>query len=97
MNNEMRHISQWLRANRLTLNNEKIDYMVFHRFRRKSHNNNIKLCIDDAIIEEASTIKYLGVTLINNLKWISHIAFVKNIVAKGIGIIRRASKLLTKQ
>ena len=95
MNNEMRHISQWLRANRLTLNNEKTYYIVFHRGRRKSHNN-IKLCIDDAIIEEVSTIKYLGVTLNNNLKWTSHIAFVKNKVAKGIGIIRRASKFLTK-
>ena len=30
------------------------------------------------------------------MKWISHIAFVKNKVAKGIGIIQRASKFLTK-
>ena len=94
----MRHISQWLKANsrnRPTLNSEKTYYMVFHRGRRKSHNN-IKLWIDDAIVEEASTIKYLGVILDNNLKWTSHIAFVKNKVAKSIGIIRRASKFLTK-
>ena len=91
----MRHISQWLKANRLTLNNEITYYMVFHRGRRKSHNN-IKLCIDDAIIEEASTIKYLGVILDTNMKWSSHIAFGKNKVVKDIGIIRRASKFLTK-
>ena len=95
MNNEMKHISQWLKANKLTLNSEKTYYMVFHRGRRKSYNN-IKLYIDDAIIEEASTIKYLGVILDNKLKWTSHIAFVKNKVAKGIGIIQRASKFLTK-
>ena len=81
MNNEMKHISQWLKANKLTLNSEKTYYMVFHRGRRKSYNN-IKLYIDDAIIEEASTIKYLGVILDNKLKWTSHIAFVKNKVAK---------------
>ena len=95
MNNEMKHISQWLKANKLTLNSEKTYYMVIHRGRRKSYNN-IKLYIDDAIIEEASTIKYLGVILDNKLKWTSHIAFVKNEVAKGIGIIQRASKFLTK-
>ena len=95
MNNEMKHISQWLKANKLTLNSEKTYYMVIHRGRRKSYNN-IKLYIDDAIIEEASTIKYLGVILDNKLKWTSHIAFVKNKVAKGIGIIQRASKFLTK-
>ena len=35
MNNEMKHISQWLKANKLTLNSEKTYYMVFHRGRRK--------------------------------------------------------------
>ena len=86
MNNEMKHISLRLKANKLTLNSEKTYYMVFHRGRRKSYNNT-KLYIDDAIIEEASTIKHLGVILDNKLKWTSHIAFVKNKVTKGIGII----------
>ena len=67
MNNEMKHISQWLKANKLTLNSEKAYCMVFHRGRRKSYNI-IKLYIDDAIIEEASTIKYLGVILDTKLK-----------------------------
>ena len=31
MNNEMKHISQWLKANKLTLNSEKTYYMVFHQ------------------------------------------------------------------
>ena len=78
---------------RLTLNSEKTYYMVFYRGRRKSHNNSR---IDDAIIKEASTIIYLGLILDNNLKWTSHIAFVNTKVAKGIGIIPRASKFLTK-
>ena len=95
MNTEMKHISQWLKANKLILNSEKTYYMVFHRGRRKIHNN-IKLCIDDAIIEEPSTIKYLSVIIDNKLNWTSHIAFVKNKVAKGIGIIQRVSKFLTK-
>ena len=69
--------------------------MVFHRGRRKSCNNS-KLYIDDAIIEEASTIKYLVFIPDNKLKWSGHIAYVKNKIAKGIGIIQRASKFLTK-
>ena len=40
--------------------------------------------------------KYLGVIIVTKLKWISHITFVKNKVAKGIGIIRRARPLLNK-
>ena len=95
MNNEIQHISQWLKANKLTLNSEKTYYMVFYRGRRKSHNN-VELYIDDAILEEVSTIKYPGVILDNKLKWTSHITLVKNKVANGLGIIQNPSKFLTK-
>ena len=89
-----------LKANKLILNTQKTHYLVFHRGGRKGHTN-IKLYINDAIIEETLTTKtkltkYFGVMLGNNLSWTSNIAFVKNKVAKGIGIIQRASKLLTK-
>ena len=40
--------------------------------------------------------KYMGVIIDTKLNWISHITFVKNKVAKGIGIIRRARPLLNK-
>ena len=40
--------------------------------------------------------KYLGVIIDTKLNWISHITFVKNKVAKAIGIIRRARPLLNK-
>ena len=64
--------------------------MVFHRGRRKTLNN-IKLQMDDKIIKESSHIKYLI------LNWIEHIGYVKNEVAKSIGIICKARKFLTKK
>ena len=71
--------------------------MVFHQGRRKSHNNiKLHVYIDDAIIKEASTLKYLGVIFDNKLKWTNHIVFARKKVAKGIGIIQRATKFLTK-
>ena len=70
--------------------------MVFHRGRRKSLKN-IKLQMDDKIIKESPHIKYLGVILDNKLNWIEHIGYVKNKVAKGIGIICKARKFLTKK
>ena len=70
--------------------------MVFHRGRRKSLKN-IKLQMDDKIIKESPHIKYLGVILDNKLNWIEHIGYVKNKVAKGIGVICKARKFLTKK
>ena len=41
--------------------------------------------------------KYLGVIIDAKLNWISHITYVKNKIAKGIGIIRKARPLLNKR
>ena len=70
--------------------------MVFHRGRRK-FKNNIELVINDMKIRETKIITYLGVIINSKLNWIDHITYVKNKVAKGIGIIRKASKLLNKK
>ena len=72
-------VTEWLKANKLTLNIEKTYYIVFHCGRRKTLNN-IKLQMDDKIpvIKESPHIKYLGVILDNKLNWIEHIGYVKN-------------------
>ena len=95
MNSEIKLISDWLKANKLTLNIDKTYYMVFHRGRRKCFGNT-ELFIDNIKIKQTETMKYLGVIIDTKLNWISHITFVKNKVAKGIGIIRRARPLLNK-
>ena len=68
--------------------------MVFHRGRRKLHGK-FDLFIDNVKIKE--TMKYLGVIIDSKLNWISHITYVKNKVAKGIGIIRRARQCVNKK
>ena len=92
MNTELELISEWFKANKLTLNIDKTYYMVFHRGRRK-FKNSIELVINDMKIRETKSINYL----LFKLNWIDHIKYVKNKVAKGIGIIQKASKLLNKR
>ena len=46
LNAELVLVTEWLKANKLTLNPEKTYYMVFHRGRRKTLKN-IKLQMDE--------------------------------------------------
>ena len=71
LNAELVLVTEWLKANKLTLNTEKTYNMVFHRGRKKTLNN-IELQMDDKIIKESPHIKYLGVNLDNKLNWIKH-------------------------
>ena len=58
--------------------------MVFYCARRKvSHN---KLFINNSMVTQVSCSKFLGIILDNKLNWTSHIAYIKNKIAKGMGM-----------
>ena len=49
--------------------------------------NNSVVKINDCVLNRVNIIKYLGVIIDHKLKWCEHIAYVKNKVSKGLGII----------
>ena len=75
-------LNTWLKANKLSLNVNKIYYLVFHRARIKVDNDN-SIRMNDSIINSASHLKYLGVIIGSKLNWVPHITYVKNIISKG--------------
>lgn len=95
MNEELKKIGLWLRANKLTINLKKTHYMVFHRAKIK--NTTKIVTIDDTCIETKCNTKFLGIIIDNKLKWNDHVSYVKNKISKSIGIFYRARHFLNKQ
>ena len=56
--------------------------MVFHRARIKS--NSSKLSIRDNEISLVFSTAFLGIIIDDQLKWLEHIQYIKNIVAKSV-------------
>ena len=54
--------------------------MVFHRAIRKQYHNNITL--NDSTLTQVNCVKCVGVILDDKLKWIQHISYIKNKIAK---------------
>ena len=48
------------------------------------------------MVTQVSCSKFLGIILDNKLNWTSHIAFIKNKIANGMGILLKARKVLKK-
>ena len=69
----------------------KTHYMVFHRARRKIDHKDIIL--NNYILQVHFT-KKLGVIIDDKLKWANHISYIKNKIAKGMGILLNARKVL---
>ena len=94
LNCELAKLTEWLNANKLSINVSKSHYMVFHRSRRKINKGNIIL--DTTILYQVTYTKFLGVILDDKLKWTHHISYIKNKISKGMGIILKARKVLKK-
>ena len=71
--------------------------MIFHRARIKIPNDGSVVSINNCIIEQSECLKYLGVILDSKISWIPHIAYVKNKISKGIGIMYQARKYIDKK
>ena len=90
LNNELN------RANKLSTNVSKTHYMVFHRARRKN-NNHSNIFLNSNIFSKVNYTKFWGIILDNKLNWINHIYYIKNKIAKGMGILLKARKVLSKK
>ena len=95
LNSELAKLTDWLKANKLSINVSKPHYMVFHRSRRKLDKEDILL--DTTIIKQVTFTKFLGIIIDDKLKWIHHISYIKNKISKGMGIILKARKVLKRK
>src|ERR1700733_9640988 len=97
VNEELPKISDWFKANTLSLNLNKTNYILFTSNRNKVTETPENLIIDSTIILCVSTVKFLGVFLDQHLTWNEHIHQITKKIAKNIGVIKRISYLLSSQ
>ena len=70
-NRELKKLSFWLNINRLSLNIEKTNYMIFHPY-NKPVKRNVTILINKKAISEKDSLKYLGVVIDSTLSWKQH-------------------------
>ena len=91
INKEIDNVYAWVKANKLSLNIDKTNFMLFTP---KCVPRTIKgVFIAGTRIMEVTEIKFLGVIIDYKLTWSPHITYISKKVAKGVGIILKARKL----
>ena len=79
-------VSQWLYANKLSLNVDKSNVILF-KPPNAPDNVNFKVSLSDKKVKQESVVKYLGIRIDDKLNWNDQIAFVYTKILQGIGII----------
>ena len=87
INNELSKVSQWLAANKLSINVTKTKYMVFHLHKKVVTYPDLQL--NGNKIERVTQFNFLGLILQSNLSWNKHVNHISLKVSKTIDILYR--------
>ena len=74
----MTQLNTWFQNNKLSLNSEKSNFIVFRSKRRNMVDIPEEIHFDNKSIRRSKTVKYLGITLDENLTWNEHVSDVCN-------------------
>ena len=93
VNRELDKLYLWLNVNRLSLNIDKTNYIIFHPF-NKPLKQQITIKINKKAIQEKKSLKYLGVLIDANLNWKYHISYITKKISRSIGIMYKLRPFL---
>ena len=88
MNFDLKNLSQWLKANKLSLNFTKTELIIFHSSSKKI-DYNLRFKLDGKRLTPTTTVKYLGVLLDNHLLWSKQISHVTTKLNQAICILNK--------
>ena len=94
INVELEHVQTLFFTNKLSLNIDKSNYVLFHPPQKKV-NISINLNINDTSLKEKPCIRYLGIMLNSNLNWKSHVNYSSTKIKKSIDILSKMHYLIT--
>ena len=84
VNRELVGVDNWLKTNKLSLNVSKTSYMII-----SNQKNALDIKIRETILTKVSTVKFLGVTLDENLTFKDQVNKVTSNISKSVGVMRR--------
>ena len=94
---EIEKVILWLKANKLSVNTLKTEFMFFGSSKRlKDTKNLIALRVGDKLIRRKKKVKYIGVILDEQLTWGDHIDYISTKIKRNIGAIKRIRNSLQK-
>ena len=93
---DLNKISDWFRANKLTLNTSKSNFILFKKQNRKL-NATINLKVGTETLPQTNSVKFLGVWLDKNLNWVDHVNKLLLKLKRNISLLKVSRNILICQ
>ena len=76
VNAELSKFSSWFRANKLSLNTKKTNFILFGNKRVSEGLKSLSLTIDGNVIERLEYTKFIGIYIDSKLNWKHHVSHI---------------------
>lgn len=88
INTELKHVHNWLCANKLSLNIDKSNFVIF-RPPQKKIASNFDVSINQTPLKLKENVKYLGLILDSHLNWKEQVQTIAKKIKRNIGILSK--------
>ena len=89
INEQIKYVDTWLRANKLTLNIGKSNFIIFYPTQKKIAADNFRIILNNQYLKREHKIKYLGVVIDCHLNWKDHVSYISKKIIRSIGAISK--------
>ena len=96
MNHDLGQLSDWFKANQLSVNATKTKYMFITK-KKTNIPDDLSLCIGTEKLERVANTKFLGLILDENMLWRDHINHCSKKVSSGIYAMNAAKRYLSSE
>ena len=97
VNDELHKLSEWFRANKLSLNVNKTNYILFGNRSKACFDSNFCILFDNKLLERVANTKFLGVFIDEDLNWKHHTSQIALKVSRNIGVLNRVKYILSSE
>ena len=91
VNSELINISNWIKANKLSLNIKKTNYMLFSRTATSVSRD---IIFDGAPISRVNSMNFLGMFIDDKLSWTQHVNYLCSVISRNVGILNKLKYFL---
>jgi hypothetical protein len=92
---DLANLTEWFRANKLSLNVNKSNYMIFTRTLHNVPEHTLK--IETETIQRVTSTKFLGIIIDDCLNWSEHINFTRKKISSGLYALNASKHILPQQ
>ena len=99
MNKQLKSVSTWFKANKLSINIDKTKWTIFYPTSKKRFmpTKFPERFIDGITLERETVTKFLGLIIDENVTWKAHINTISTKISKNIGILYRARLIIPRK